>query len=613
MVLVAGVDIGNSTTEVALARVAGGKTEFLSSALVSTTGVKGTPDNIPGIRIALEEALREAGCHLDELSLIRINEATPVIADVAMEAITETIITESTMIGHNPATPGGVGLGTGTTIPAGELPGCPPGEKVIAIVPGSMDFAEAAGLINAALDRGVQVGGAIVQKDDGVLIANRLSRPLPVVDEVRLLERVPLGMPAVVEVALPGQVVRTLSNPYGVATVFGLTPEETKNVVPITRALIGTRSAVVIKTPAGDVKERRIPAGCISLSGRERRVEVDLEEGADAIMEAMEKVKPLQDASGTPGTNVGGMLERVRQVMSDLTKQDRDQIRIQDILAVNTFVPQKVRGGLAGEFSSEDAVAMAAMVRTSRLPMQEIALKLGQETGVRVEIAGVEAHMAILGALTTPGTSRPLAILDLGGGSSDAAVIGRDGQINAVHLAGAGDMVTMLIASELGLEDRSVAEDIKRHPAAKVESLFHLRLEDGTVRFFEEPLDSRLFARVVILKEHDMIPVPGRHSLEKVRTVRRDAKRKVFVTNAIRALAQVAPAGNLRLIDFVVMVGGSALDFEIADLLSDALAAYGVVAGRGNIRGSEGPRNAVATGLVLSYAAQQQGHFPQAG
>ena len=33
------------------------------------------------------------------------------IGDVAMETITETIITESTMIGHNPQTPGGVGVG----------------------------------------------------------------------------------------------------------------------------------------------------------------------------------------------------------------------------------------------------------------------------------------------------------------------------------------------------------------------------------------------------------------------------------------------------------------------------------------------------------------------
>ena len=52
--------------------------------------------------------------------------------------------------------------------------------------------------------------------------------------------------------------------------------------------------------------------------------------------------------------------------------------------------------------------------------------------------------------------------------------------------------------------------------------------------------------------------------------------------------------------DFVVLLGGSALDFEIPEMISDALSNYGGVAGRGNIRGKEGPRNAVATGLVLN-------------
>ena len=35
---------------------------------------------------------------------------------------------------------------------------------------------------------------------------------------------------------------------------------------------------------------------------------------------------------------------------------------------------------------------------------------------------------------------------------------------------------------------------------------------------------------------------------------------------------------------------------------ADALAPYGIVCGTGNVRGSEGPRNAVATGLVAAYA-----------
>ncbi|MBE3585866.1 MAG: diol dehydratase reactivase subunit alpha [Thermoanaerobacter sp.] len=602
MTIIAGVDIGNNSTEVALAEIeAGGRVSFLASSLVPTTGIKGTVDNVPGVKRALEEAVARAGCRLSDISHLRLNEATPVIADVAMEAITETVITESTMIGHNPATPGGTGLGVGTTVPVDQLPSCTPGDRVVAVVPASVPYDTAARLINQALEKGVDVQGAIAQRDDGVLIYNRVKKPIPVVDEVQFLERVPLSMRAAVEVAPPGGVIQTLSNPYGIATVFELTPEETRNVVPVARALIGNRSAVVIKTPAGDVRERRIPAGRVILEGEKGRVEVDLEEGAGQIMAALDRVAPLVDASGTPGTNVGGMLEKVRQVMADLSGQSRDEVRIRDILAVDTLVPQRVVGGLAGEFSNENAVALAAMVRTSRFPMEEIARRLEAELGFRVEVGGVEAQMAILGALTTPGVDRPVAILDLGGGSTDAAFINREGKLNFVHLAGAGELVTMLIASELGLEDRHLAEEIKRYPLAKVESLFHIRMEDGTVVFYDQALDSGVFGRVVVVKNGgELVPVPVGESVEKIRAVRRSAKEKVFVTNALRALSQVAPGQNIRLIDFVVLVGGSALDFEVPHLISDALAQYGVVTGRANIRGTEGPRNAVATGLVIS-------------
>ncbi|VEA05767.1 glycerol dehydratase [Salmonella enterica subsp. enterica serovar Sanjuan] len=108
-----------------------------------------------------------------------------------------------------------------------------------------------------------------------------------------------------------------------------------------------------------------------------------------------------------------------------------------------------------------------------------------------MQIGGAEAEAAILGALTTPGTTRPLAILDLGAGSTDASIINPKGEIIATHLAGAGDMVTMIIARELGLEDRYLAEEIKKYPLAKVESLFHLRHEDGSVQFFPDAAASR--------------------------------------------------------------------------------------------------------------------------
>lgn len=602
MTIIAGVDVGNSTTEVCLAQVdPNGSRKYLGSSIVKTTGIKGTIANVPGIILALEEAVKKSGIVLKNISEVRLNEATPVIGDLAMETITETIITESTMIGHNPSTPGGIGLGVGTTISYDHLLTTAAHEKVICVIPSGIDFEDAAVALNAAIDRGVDVQGAIVRQDDAVLIANRLHKRIPIIDEVTLIDKVPLNMLSAVEVALPGQTIQTLSNPYGIATVFDLSPEETKLIVPIARALIGNRSAVVVRTPAGDVKARAIPAGFITLIGEKGREDIDVEAGARKIMETVERVQPIRDIQGEKGTNVNGMLERVRQVMSDLTSQPIGEMKIQDILAVDTFVPQKVQGGLAGEFALENAVALAAMVKTSRLPMQQIADQLTERLQVCVVIAGVEANMAISGALTTPGTDKPLAILDMGGGSTDAAIITRQGRVESIHLAGAGDMVTMLINSELGLNDFDLAEDIKKYPLAKVESLYHIRLEDGTVRFFEENLPPQVFSRVVILKENDMVPIPFDHPLDKIRHVRREAKRRVFVTNALRSLARVAPTGNIRHIEFVVLVGGSALDFEVADMVTDALGEFGIVCGRGNIRGSEGPRNAVATGLVLSY------------
>ncbi|EAB4959170.1 diol dehydratase reactivase subunit alpha [Salmonella enterica] len=602
MQYIAGIDIGNSSTEVALAALSdSGELIIKSSALAETTGIKGTLRNVFGIQEALALAAKNAGINVSDISLIRINEATPVIGDVAMETITETIITESTMIGHNPKTPGGVGLGIGVTITPQELLTCPADKPYILVVSSAFDFADVATMINAAVRAGYQLTGAILQQDDGVLVSNRLEKPLPVVDEVRYIDRIPLGMLAAIEVAVPGKVIETLSNPYGIATVFNLNSEETKNIVPMARALIGNRSAVVVKTPSGDVKARAIPAGNIELLSQGRTLRIDVAAGADAIMKAVSNCPQLDNVTGEAGTNIGGMLEHVRQTMAELTNKPSAEIFIQDLLAVDTSVPVSVTGGLAGEFSLEQAVGIASMVKSDRLQMAMIAREIEQKLSIDVQVGGAEAEAAILGALTTPGTTRPLAILDLGAGSTDASIINPKGEIIATHLAGAGDMVTMIIARELGLNDRYLAEEIKKYPLAKVESLFHLRHEDGSVQFFPAPLPPEVFARVCVVKPDELVPLPGDIALEKVRAIRRSAKERVFVTNALRALRQISPTGNIRDIPFVVLVGGSALDFEVPQLVTDALAHYRLVAGRGNIRGTEGPRNAVATGLILSW------------
>ena len=63
MKIIAGIDIGNATTETAVGRLDGKKLEFLASGIVPTTGIKGTKDNISLGRLyqreLLEQLLRE--------------------------------------------------------------------------------------------------------------------------------------------------------------------------------------------------------------------------------------------------------------------------------------------------------------------------------------------------------------------------------------------------------------------------------------------------------------------------------------------------------------------------------------------------------------------------
>ena len=568
-----------------------------------TTGTKGTLPNVHGIKAALTEAMERIHEPVERLSLIRLNEAAPVIGDTAMETITETIITESSMIGHNPSTPAGAGEAVGRLIFLENIWKGEVGVAYIVAVSNRFSYEEAAARLNQFLPE-LDIRGLILQADEAVLVENRLNRKMPIVDEVKHITRIPEGKLAAIEVALPGTSVRMLSNPYGIATLLGLDAQETKAITPIAKSLVGKRSAVVIRTPHGNMRENILPAGEIHLKG-EKDLQVNIDAGADVIMEAVAQAGEIQDITGQDNTNVGNMLKRIKNGMAEVAGSKGDEIRITDILAVDTLAPVEISGSLAGETCMEKAVGIAAMVKTQHLPMQQIADRLEEELHVKASVAGVEAVMASLGAMTTPGTRLPLAILDMGGGSTDAAVLEPDGSVRTTHQAGAGELVSMLIQTELGLGSRVTAEQIKKYPMGKVESLFHMRLENGAMQFFPESIDPRYFGHVVLLAPGEMLKIEEDIPMERILEVRQDAKKKVFVRNAIRALRTIAPGNDLKNIPNVVLVGGSAEDFEIPEMLMAALSEYRIVCGRGNIRGTEGPRNAVATGLLMSYLGEK--------
>ena len=597
--VVVGIDIGNSTTEAIVLEKFDTDSRYLSGSMTATTGVKGTPDNVRGCITALDEALRAAGLSYADVAQIRLNQAAPVISDLSMDTVSETTVVGSAMIGHNPDTPGGVGLALGTTVPIDGLREAQ--GDVVVVVGGDFPYYLAAELINNCPAR-AHVVAVICQKDDGVLIANRLQSVIPIVDEVAGIDRVEMHVPAAVEVARNGESVRTLSNPYGIAGLFGLTPQETRDAIPVARSLMGCRSGVVIHAKGASVSVSKIRAGSVDIQGKSSHARLDVNEGAEAIMKAVEHAGEIMDVYGESGTNVGALLTRVKNGMAELTGQKTEELHIVDLLAADTFSSVEVAGALAGESAMENVVMLAAMVQTSKLPMQAIADVLSEKTGIFVRVAGREAEMALKGAMTTPGAGTPLAILDLGGGSTDAALIDDSGKVTAIHHAGAGEMVTRIIDLELDLHDRDTAELIKKYPLAKVESLLFLRFEDGSVKFVSEPLPPELFARVVIVAEDTLVPVRTgkRLSIDRIALVRREAKKKVFVVNAERALREVAPGHELRNIGSVALVGGSSQDFELADLLAEHLLSYRITTGRANLLGFLKPHSAVALGLALS-------------
>jgi hypothetical protein len=59
------------------------------------------------------------------------------------------------MIGHNPSTPGGVGIGSGITVAFGDLAEAVRREDTIVLVPSEFDYEEVASGITRACERGV--------------------------------------------------------------------------------------------------------------------------------------------------------------------------------------------------------------------------------------------------------------------------------------------------------------------------------------------------------------------------------------------------------------------------------------------------------------------------
>ena len=82
-----------------------------------------------------------------------------------METLTETIITDSSMIGHNPSTPAGAGQAVGEILLIENLSRGIPGTQYIVAAPQSFSYEEVAAILNQAADT-LDIVGVILQADE---------------------------------------------------------------------------------------------------------------------------------------------------------------------------------------------------------------------------------------------------------------------------------------------------------------------------------------------------------------------------------------------------------------------------------------------------------------
>ena len=558
--LVAGVDVGNSTTEIAVARMEPGREpEWLFVARRPTTGAKGSEACAEGVAQLLAAAERRVG---ERAHVALFAELHPVETGLVELGRLEELVLEQTAIARPASdTPSGTGVGAGTLVAVDELDGPPRAEPIVPVVAAGIDYEDAAGRLRDARAGGWNIIAAIVEADDAVLIGNRFDRSLPIVDEVADAASLPLGARAAVEVAEPGASVEELSDPLRLGVLLGFGPEEARAARTAARALAGHRAAVAVRVPRSAATGSAPTELSIVLVGSD---------GGE---------KTLDEHASPPPP---GAVAAIRG-----SAGDRDGLL--DIYWHTLPVPVD-DPGFARRLIRRRAVALALLARGESSGLVEA---IGRLCPGGARVVARESDAAVLGASTTPGAGRAPFVLDLGGGTVDL-----HRAEGAVSTAGAGDLVTRICAGLLDC-DSVLAERAKRRRSARVETPFVLHHEDGSRSFLGEPAPPEALAHLCLVDGRGLVPLLVPLAPEVWRGLRRAAKREVLARNVRRAIDAIGgvPPGEL-----VTLVGGSASDGEVVDVVAAELADLELAVARGDVLGRHGPRAAVAVGLVLAFA-----------
>jgi hypothetical protein len=595
MAAIAGVDVGNATTEIAV--VSGGR--LLAADRVPTRGRKGSAESLRGAAALLRRIERRLGRPVDAIAVAPLRAVDTGLFTIPPEQPRTGLLR---VLAAGVATPGGTGACVGRPVwadadpwpgddepwPGGPAPrpggpgesgGPDSGHPFILLVPEGLGYRAAAARIAGLLAAGAPVGAVLAGGDEGVLIANRLPRQVPVIDQVDVAAAARCRAVAV-EVRPPGAPLTLLADPIALAAALALDGPDAAAAVTIGRILIDYSNAVVGVTGCGPVADRGTGGpGPVTAVGSDDQPWVEIGGARIGLRAAC-------------GQAAGWRAGAVRAFGSPAGVLATD-----DLFAVDLGAVTDTAGARRG--SVRRSALVASLHRA--VPGSEHVRTLADLTGRPVRQVLTEPAAARIGALTTPGAAPDALVVDVGAGTIDviASAAGPGGE---VVVAGAGELLTAAVAETLAIS-RAAADWVKRGACLRVDGGQRFEAEDGGRGFLDRPAPAAAVGMLAVAGPAGLLPFDRSHSPAEWRAIRLRLKQAVLAVNLRRALDTLGgvPSGQ------VLLVGGPAQDDELLGVLIRALP-DSLALGRGQVGGTLGGaavgcRYAAALGLALSGAA----------
>jgi len=544
MGLVAGIDIGNSTTEIVIAS----GSEPIAWDRRPTRGMKGSEASIKAAVSLLQSLQREHQLIIEKV-VVAPWQPVETLTSTIHEPLPDTGRLQILKTAHQSVVGDGWAIGQPWLITQEAMSEV----SLIAVVPSGVGFEFAATAINRELANGSNIVGAVIADDEAVLVAKRVSADIPIADGVdtdiaRTAQRLFL------EVRPQNSSLKIATDVWALRSALELSEMDASPLNEIVRWVKNERTALI-----GLFSETQI-------SNPTNNGFIDWIDGTTTeLFEAIAKIE----------NSLIGDVSRIAI---------SDPISTSDIWAFDITKVLADRGLRQVGHTRDLALAQLSPHSSSSN------LDLSAMFKVPVVVAESESFAARIGATSTPGVGSGAAILDIGGGTIDL--------ISEVELsaAGAGELLTAAVAFALDTS-RGAADWIKRGPAQRLESPQVLLSEDGSKNFVSEasPYPASAMGSLVTPGPAGFLTFGQNLQPAEWRIMRQGLKQAAIGRNVARLIRSLeSKTGTAKDLDLVV-VGGPVADDELLPVIGAIPGVKGI--GRGNVAGKLGHRYAVAYGL----------------